>query len=143
MISTGVSLPSQRELKSITVFFGIEELEDLLLVGLGVARDLLAAQRRPRLVAAAGVADQAGEVADQEDDGVPQLLEVLHLADEHRVPQVDVGGGGVEARLDQQGLVRLQRAQELLLEVLLADDLQRPLLEQVELFADGGKSHPT
>ena len=48
------------------------------------------------------------------------------------MPQVDVGGGGIEARLDQQRFVRLQRAGELFLEVLLADDLQRPLAEQVE-----------
>ncbi len=74
---------------------------------------------------------------------MPQVLEVLHLADEHGVPQVDVGRRGVEPRLDQQGLVRLQRAGELLCQVLFADDLQRPFLEQVELFVDGGETHPT
>jgi hypothetical protein len=34
---------------------------------------------------------------------VPQILELPHLAKEHGVPEVDVGGGGIEADLDRQG----------------------------------------
>jgi hypothetical protein len=50
----------------------IEDLEDLLLVGLGVLRDLLGRERRARLRLAGGVADQGGEVANEEDGRVPK-----------------------------------------------------------------------
>ena len=71
-----------------------------------------------------------------------QVLEMLHLADQDGVPQVQVGGGGIEAHLDQQRFFRLQRTGELLLQVPFADDLQGPFPEQVELFGNGGEMHP-
>ena len=52
---------------------------------------------------AGGVADEGGGVADEEDDGVAELLEVAQLAHEDRVAEVEVGGGGVEAGLDAEG----------------------------------------
>ena len=69
----------------------VENLEDLLLVGLGILVDLLARQRLARHVAPGRVADQRGKVADQEDDRVPQLLKVPQLAHQHGVAQVQVG----------------------------------------------------
>ena len=65
--------------------------------------DLLARHRRTRDVAAGRIADQAGHIADQEDDGVAQVLKMLHLAQQDRVAQVQVGRGGVEAGLDAKG----------------------------------------
>ncbi len=50
---------------------GIEQLEDLRLVGLGVGRDRLRRQRRTRLRSPGRITDQPGEVADQEHDPVP------------------------------------------------------------------------
>ena len=58
---------------------GIEDLEHLLLVGLGVGGHLLAVERLARLGAAGRVADHAGEIADQEDRRVPAVLEVAEL----------------------------------------------------------------
>jgi hypothetical protein len=84
--------------------FGIEDLENLLLVGLGVGGDLLGRQRLARDVAAGGVADERGRVADEEDDRVAELLEVAQLADEHGVAEVQIGRGGIEAGLDAQRL---------------------------------------
>ena len=66
----------------------------------------VAGQRRPRLRAAGGVADHAREVADHEDDPVAEVLEVLHLADEDGVAEVEVGSGGVEADLDGERACR-------------------------------------
>ena len=45
----------------------------------------------------------AGGVADQEDDRVPELLEVPQLADQHGVAQVQVRRGGIEAALMRMG----------------------------------------
>ena len=86
----------------------VEDLEDLRLVGLGVGVDLLARERRARRVAAGRIADQAGEIADQEDDRVAQVLEVLQLADEHGVAEVQVGRGRIEARPSRAGACRLR-----------------------------------
>jgi hypothetical protein len=43
-----------------------------------------------------------GEVADQEDDGMAQILQLAHLVEHHGVPDVDVGCGRVQAQLDAQ-----------------------------------------
>ena len=61
-----------------------------------------ARHRRAGDVAAGRIADQAGHVADQEDHGVAQILEVLHLAEQDGVAQVQIGRGGIEAGLDAQ-----------------------------------------
>ena len=53
---------------------------------------------------AGGVADERGGVADEEDDGVAELLEVAQLAHEDGVAEVEIGRGGVEAGLDAHGL---------------------------------------
>jgi murein DD-endopeptidase MepM/ murein hydrolase activator NlpD len=46
----------------------------------------------------------AGEVADQEDHLVPQVLQLAHLVEHHGVADVDVGRGGVQPELDAQRL---------------------------------------
>jgi hypothetical protein len=76
----------------------IEDLEHLLLVGAGVGLDLLGRQRRARDIAPGRIADQAGEITDQEGDLVPELLEGAHLVEQHRVAQVQIGRGGIESR---------------------------------------------
>ena len=64
----------------------VENLEDLRLVGLRICRDLFTCQRRPRGVAAGGVADHPGEVT---------------------------GRGRIEPRLDTQRLAARQLLHEL------------------------------
>jgi len=98
------------------------------LVGLGVGLDLLPAQGRPGGFLAGGIADQPGEIADQEDDRMPQLLELGHLPDQHPVAQVQVGRGGVEPRLDAQRPPRTQPGQQEFLGVTG----DRALQEQIE-----------
>ena len=77
----------------------VEDAERLVDVGLRVLVDLLARERRARRVAARGVADERREVADDEHDGVPEVLELAQLAQRHGVAEVQVGGGRVDAEL--------------------------------------------
>src|SRR5512141_3056635 len=81
----------------------IEDLENLLLVGDGVPLHVVSREGLSRLGLARRVSDHSGEVPDQEDHPVASVLEVLELLDEHRVPEVQVRRGGVEARLHPQG----------------------------------------
>ncbi|MNS65553.1 hypothetical protein D3C72_987230 [compost metagenome] len=83
-------------------------------VGLGVGADLLGRERRAGAVAARGVADQRGEVADQEDHAVPQVLELAHLVEHHRVSDMNIRCGRVQAQLDAQRLAGGFRLLELL-----------------------------
>jgi hypothetical protein len=82
----------------------VEDLEDLSLIGLGVLLDLLAGERRTRHVAPRWIADHASEIADDKDHRVPQVLEVLHLAQQDGVAQMQVGRSWIEAGLDAEGL---------------------------------------
>ncbi|MCY1419856.1 hypothetical protein D9M71_354560 [compost metagenome] len=78
----------------------IEDLEHLSLVGLGIIQDLLTGQRRASGALATGVADHSGEVADQEDHLVPELLELAQLINKHGMSQVQVRRGRIETCLD-------------------------------------------
>ena len=91
----------------------VEDHEHLVGVGLRVRLDLLARQRRPRHVAAGRVADQAGEVADQEDDVVAEVLQLAQLVELHGVAEVQVGPRRVEALLDAQRLAARELGGEL------------------------------
>jgi len=98
---------------------GVQHLEGLLAVGFGVHADLLGRERRARAVAPGRVADQAGEVADQKDHLMPQVLQLAHLVQHHGVTQVDVGRRRVQPQLDAQRLAGGFGAGQLLQPVLL------------------------
>ena len=121
---------------------GIEDFEDLAAVGLGVAGDLFAGEGRAGDVAAGGVADTSGAVADDEDDFVAQVLKMLHLTDEDGVAKVEVGSGGVEADFDPEGAAFLIDLGEPGAKVLFADQLGQALLDISNLFVDGRPGHP-
>jgi hypothetical protein len=81
---------------------GFQNLEHLFGVRPGVFLHLLAGERRARHVLAGGVADHAGEVADEKQRVMPQILQLTHLVEKDGVPEVQVGRGGIEPRLDTQ-----------------------------------------
>ena len=126
-------------------FVAVEDLEDLVFVGLGVEIDLFAGEGLAGLVLAGGVADEGGGVSDEEDDGVAELLEVLELAHEHGVAEVEVGGGGVEAGFDAEGDAGLATFFEASGQGVGSgggggrDDLGGALGDEVELVGDGGE----
>ena len=76
-------------------FFGVQHFKRLRFISLGVDFDLFSRERRARGVAARGVADQGGEVADQKNDLMPQILQLAHFVQHHGVAQMDVGRGRV------------------------------------------------
>src|SRR6185312_14721902 len=73
---------------------GVEELEDLGAVGFGVLLDLLAGKSRAGFAAPGGIANHAGEIADQENDLMPEVLEMLELAQQTVWPRCRSGAVG-------------------------------------------------
>lgn len=114
-------------------FFRVEEFEDLVFVGFGVAADLFAGEGFAGDVAACGVADEGGGVTDEEDDGVAEGLEVFEFADEDGVAEVEVGSGGVEAGLDAEGGAGVDGALEAGGEVGGGEDLGGAFGDEIEL----------
>ena len=78
---------------------GIQDLENLILIGLGIGLDLFLRERRPRDGTAGRIADAAGEVANEEHDGVSQFLKMAHFLHNHGMAEVQIRGRGVEANL--------------------------------------------
>src|SRR5208282_2808420 len=113
--------------------------EDLRFVGLGVVGNLLAGERRARSRAAGGIADHAGEIADEEDDGVAEILKMFELAQQDGMAEVEVGSSRIEARLHPQRLAGSERAFELGAQFGFLDDLGRALLDVSQLFVNRGK----
>ena len=118
----------------------VENAEDLVSVGFRVLIDLLAGHRLAGDVAAGRIADERGEVANEEDDLMAEVLKVLELAHEHGVAEVKVGRGGIEAGLNAQRRAGLARFFEALAEIGDADDFRSAFFEQVELLIDRKKA---
>ena len=91
-----------RELKRTFGLVAVQDLEHLVGVGRGVGLDVLARERLAGDVLAGGVADHPGEVADQEDHLVAEVLELPQLVEQHGMAEVQVRRGRVEAGLDAQ-----------------------------------------
>ena len=79
---------------------GVEHLERLPLVTLGVGHHRLVGKLRAGRRPAARIADHRREIANDEDAQVAQVLELAHLLKPDRVPQVNVRRGRVHAELD-------------------------------------------
>src|SRR5438874_11341955 len=80
-----------REPAAIEIHYGllaVQNLEDLRLVGFRVARDFFRRKRRTGGRASRGVADHAGEIADEENERVTHVLKMFQLAVEHWVAYV-------------------------------------------------------
>ena len=67
--------------------FLIENLEDLPLIGLGIILHLRLGEDLSSFGHSGGVADQAGKIADQENDLVAEVLEMPQLMDQLRAGQ--------------------------------------------------------
>src|SRR5260370_4598233 len=75
--------PQRRQPLAVEADLGllwIEDLEDLLFVRFGVLVDLLTSEWGAPDVAAGGIADHDGPVADHKDEGLAGSLKEFHLA---------------------------------------------------------------
>ena len=114
----------------------IENLEDLRLVRFRILLDLFAAERRARRRSPRRITDHAGEIANQKDGRVPQILKMFELAQHNRVAEMQVGSGRVHAQLHAQRLARSPRLLQLGAQFGLANDFRGALLEIGQLFVD-------
>ena len=64
---------------------------------------------------------------------------MFELAQQHRVSQMQIWSGGIEARLHPQRLARLERALKLRAQFGFLDDLRRALLDVGQLFINRWK----
>src|SRR5690606_11874625 len=69
-------------------------------------------------------------------DPVPQILEVLHLPDQHRVAEVQIGRCRVEADLDHQRLTGGCRPLQLRPKLTRADDVHTSFREIGQLLVN-------
>ena len=65
------------------------------------------------------------------------VLEVLELAHEHGVAEMQIGRGGIEAGLHAHGLAGLAGFLQALAQVALADDFRRALAQVGKLLVNG------
>ena len=66
-----------------------------------------------------------------------QVLEVLHLAEQHGVAQVQVRRGGVETGFDAQFAACFGGLYEAFAQILFADNLRHAFAQVGQLFVDG------
>src|SRR5712692_2356214 len=85
-------------------FFFVEDFENLFEIRFGVRVDLLARERGASFGLSRGVTDHCGEIADQKDSRVTEILKVFEFAKDYSVSQMDVRGCRVHAEVDAQGL---------------------------------------
>ena len=83
-------------------FGGVQHHTGLLVISVGIELDLLGRQGRAGAVAPGWVANQGGEVTDQKDHLMPQVLQLAHFVEHHGVTDMDVRRSGVKAQFDAQ-----------------------------------------
>ena len=81
----------------------VQHQANLLEVSLRIGVDLLAAQGRAGAVAPGGIANCGGEVADERNNGMTQILKLAHFVQDHGVTQMQIWRSGVHAEFDPQG----------------------------------------
>ena len=110
----------------------VQDAKGLLRIGRRVLFDLCTRQLRARALLAGRIADHSREVADHEDHPVARVLEVAHLAQDDRVPEMDVGRRWVEPDFHGQ-----RSAFELSDELLFLDNVHGAAAQQLEIGRAG------
>ena len=71
-----------------------------------------------------------GEIADQEEGMMPQILKVAHFVEQNGMAQMQVGRCGIKSGLDSERPVQ----SKLLLELLFQQKLAATALDDFQLF---------
>ena len=71
-------------------FLRIENLEDLFGIGVRVGFDLFAGQRFASFRPASRIADHAGEIPDQKDHNMPQLLKLAQFIEHNSMAEMQI-----------------------------------------------------
>ena len=128
-----------REPIAVLVDLGLAQVDDPADLGEivdGVGLDLILGQLGARLVAARGVADQGGVVADNDDRRMAQFLKLAQFPQGDGVSEVNIDTGGIDAVLDAKRAVFADRPVELFEEFGFRDDLVDSALQDRKLFGD-------
>ena len=75
----------------------IKNFECLLAIGYRICDHFLMRQLRPRNRTTARVADHSGEVADDQNGLVTEVLKLPQFSKNNRVAEVNVRGGGIDS----------------------------------------------
>ena len=81
---------------------GIEDAHQLVEVALSIGDDLVGALGCPGCRPPGRIADLTGEATHDQHRGVPEVLELTQLAQDHRVPEGQLGPGRVDPELHPQ-----------------------------------------
>ena len=100
--SSALSFENQSAVEIDHRLLRIENLEDLGFISFRICAICFRDKRRARGRAPGRIANHSGEVANQEDDRVAQILKVFELAEKHRVSEVQVRRSRVNAQLYAQ-----------------------------------------
>ena len=119
-------------------FLWIKNLERLVNVGLRIHRNLLARKLRTSGIAARGIADKGGTVANDERDMMAQILELTELAQRNGMTKMNIGRRRVNAKFDIQSRATLEFFEQ----QVLRNDSVGTGLNDVELFFGSYRTHP-
>jgi len=120
-----------------TLGVGEKDLADLIDVGFCVAVDFFAGELGTGVVAAGGIADAGGVVADNQDGFVAPFLKLPDDAQGNRVAERNIRGGRVHAELDAKGLAGGSAALELFAQVLFGEHALAPAIQDGDLLVNG------
>src|SRR5581483_8015972 len=113
-----------------------KNLINLRHVSFGIAGDVFRAERRPRRGTPGRIANHPSEIADQENRRVPEILKVFQLAQNHRVPKMEIRRSGIHAELHAKSLARGSGPLQLGAQFFFADDFRGSFFDISELVVN-------
>src|SRR5205823_4619130 len=80
------------------------------------------------------IADQSGEISNQKDADMAEILKMFHLPDQHRVADMNIRRGRIKACLDAQRRPGALRALQFFEQLFFTNDVDRAAADMLELF---------
>ena len=133
-----------REPFSVVVDFHLvaaDHLKELFLVFLGILQHLFVAEARTGLVAAAGVANLSCVVAHDENNRMPQVLELAKLAHHDSMAKMHIWSRGVHTHLHTERHTGIIRLLEFLFKFILRHNINNTAHQNFKLFFYGTELH--